>query len=854
MKLSSLLTTLCLLVLASCATQPQEDDTRNRPFSDGWLFLRSDPAGAEATDFDDAAWTPVDLPHDFSILPLPGGDTDEQIGPFSKHSPGPKHTGHAIGGTGWYRKAFTVAPDDDGKRLTLVFDGAYMETDVYVNGQKVGDNKYGYSPFGFDITPLLRPTGEENVVAVRVDNPGANSRWYSGSGLYRDVSLLVTDPVHIDLWGVQVTTPDVAEDQATVSVAATVRNDSPERTSTEVHVAIVNPRGKTVAEGRGFLTVSAGAAGTLEQDFSVEQPVLWGLDNPALYRAVVTLKQDDEVVDTYSQKFGIRSISFSAEEGFLLNGQPVLLKGGCMHHDNGYLGAAAIRAAERHRIALLKQNGYNAVRCSHNPPSQHFLDACDEMGLLVLDEFVDMWDHYKNKMDYHRYFNERWESDLTRMLLRDRNHPSIVIWSIGNEVPKVSIDEGIRIGSMLKAKVDELDGTRPVTEAIPSFVMWIFGGWQASGPLFDLLDIGGYNYMDAEYEADHEKYPHRIILGTESYGLNAYNAWTKVERLPYVIGDFVWTAMDYIGEVSLGKAEYVKEMPRMYDMQEAGPKMIGIDPNRLFDMMNMMNEQASSNWPDFLSGCGDLDIIGQKKSQGRYRDVLWGEKVVEMNVHEPFPEGLLEKTVNWDWPREYASWNWAGSEGQPLQVRVFTRQQAVRLELNGEVVGEHAMEEADEFIATFDVPYQPGTLTAIALDAEGKEVGRTALETTGEAVALRLTVELPSLPGEAVANSRSALTASRADLAYVRIDAIDDQGRIVPTSDLAVDIAVGGAGERVASGNAAQDDMLSVNRPHVRLYRGQAQLVVRPYTQPGTIDITVSAPGLPEAKTSIAVR
>ena len=831
----TLLYTSLLILLAGCA---QPDAPRERLFSDGWRFVRDSIADAISPDYDDSSWLAVDLPHDFSLMELPGGDTDDQIGPFSRFSPGNTHTGPVMGGNGWYRKTFTTSKADEGKRFTLLFDGAYMETDVWVNGQKVGDNRYGYSPFAFDITAQLNAPGEKNVVSVRVGNIERNSRWYTGSGIYRDVTLIVTDPVHVDLWGVQVTTPVVSDESAEVDVAVTLCNDQPTAAAPEVSIVIVDATGACVAKDVSQASVAESAKAVVKRQLSVGAPALWSPDSPALYKAVVSLSVNGKPVDSYSQTFGIRTLEWSAEKGFLLNGQQLLMKGGCMHHDNGFLGAAAIKAAERHRVQMMKDNGYNAIRCSHNPPSQHFLDACDEIGVVVLDEFVDMWNYYKNTHDYARFFNERWESDLTRMLLRDRNHPSIVMWSIGNEIPKASIEEGVATGRMLKDKMCELDGTRPVTEAIPLFLMWLHGGWEVSAPFFDVLDIGGYNYMETEYEKDHNMYPERIMVGTESYPLHAYENWKAVERLPYVIGDFVWTALDYIGEVLIANASYGPEQKVSDNHADLGKKMRGIHPKYLFDSMNSM--RVAPCFPNYISWCGDIDIIGVKKPQGRYRDVLWDESVIEMNVHEPMPEGLGEQISAWGWPQEFASWNWEGNEGRPLQVRVFTKAAQVRLELNGETVGERNLVEADKYIATFDVPYQPGTLTAVALN-DGQEVGRTSLVTTGEAVSLKLTAD------------RSSIGASRSDLAYVRIDAVDGDGRVVPDSDICVDIDVVGDGQMVASGNAFVDDMKSVNRPHVRLYRGQAQAIVRPFAKRGSITVNVTADGLEAASLAITV-
>ena len=821
-------------LMAGCTGTKAPDRERN--FSEGWLFSLGVLEGAEAPDYDDATWTTVDLPHDFALIPLPGGDTDDQVGPFTKQSEGINQTGHFKGGTGWYRKTFIVDAADAGKVHTLVLDGAYMETDVWVNGQKVGDNRHGYTPFALDLTPVLRPVGEPNVVAIRVENNGKNSRWYSGSGLYREVKMLVTSPVHVDTWGAYLTTAELSPEQATIDARVTLKNDSKEEANAQVTVDIITAKGSKVATATEQVVLSAASTTILKQPLTVASPALWSPDSPTLYTARFTVKQDGETVDTYSQPFGIRTIEVSADKGFLLNGQPVLLKGGCLHHDNGFLGAAAFRRAEYRRVELMKANGYNAIRSSHYPPSEHFLNACDELGMMIIDEFTDQWTLRKNPQDYSRFFNERWEADLTHFITRDRNHPSIILWSIGNEIPKANFEDGAAIGRMLKAKVQELDPTRPVTEAITN--MLVHGGMDNSFHYFDVLDVCGYNYGDHYMDAHHAQYPQRIMYGSETFPNMIYHGWRQVTEHPYVIGDFVWTAMDYLGEVNTAFSRYVEQ--KMYlNWQKVNGIPIGFPAEMFFDMVNA---QSVSAWPNYTAWCGDIDLVGQKKPQSRYRDVVWDEQVIEMNVHEPIPAGLEEETSFWGWPLEYNSWTWPGQEGQALQVRTFTKAPQVRLELNGQTVGQKSLTEADEYIATFDVPYQPGTLTAIALADDGTELGRKELVTTGQATALRLTAD------------RNAITADRSDLAFILIEAVDQEGRTVPVSDLKVNITVSGNGELIGSGSANGADMQSFNRPTVQLYRGQALAIVRPQAKAGSISVQVSADGLPTAGATIAVK
>ena len=823
-----------LMVMALLMLMGAEASARRVPFNSKWKFLRDSLTAVHVPFLDDPRWTTVDLPHDYSIMPLSGPDTEDKIGPFSKQSPGGNNTGHVMGGTGWYSKEFIVDKQDKGRRFTLLFDGVYNQSTVWVNGKKMGEHKYGYTPFYYDITDALYMPGKPNNITVKVENNGSNSRWYSGSGIYRNVQLLITEPQHTDVWGVYVTTPEVSADHARAHVEMSLQNASPKSCNLKVVSRILDPQGHEVAVAEQKVDFGPASQQTVSRDLDISHPLLWDLDHPNMYRAEICLMDGKRVVDLREQPFGIRTISFSAEKGFQLNGKRVILEGGCVHHDNGFLGAAAIDRAEYRRVELLKKNGYNAIRCSHNPPSETFLNACDELGMLVIDEFTDMWTVYKNHQDYSLYFKECWEGDLTSMLLRDRNHPSIIMWSIGNEVPKMNIAEGVELGRMLRDKVKSLDLTRVVTEGVPGFI--IHGGWKNTKDYFAVLDVCGYNYMRSKYKSDHELYPNRIMYASEAYPGQMYDDRKAANDLPYVIGNFVWTAMDYIGEVLVANSKYVKNVETR-SFQERDGIAMDVDPHRVYDMMA---RYASPTWPAYNAWCGDLDIIGEKKPQGRYRDVMWDLSPVEINVHEPIPDSLHEQITMWGWPHELPSWTWQGCEGKVLQVRVFTKAPELRLELNDEVVGTRRLTADDKYIATFEVPYRVGKLTAVALK-EGKEVGRKQLVTVGQPVRLRLTVD------------RSTIKADRSDLAFVRIDALDVNGNIVITDNSRVEISVDGCGERVASGNASPDDMKSVNCSEINLFRGQGQIVVRPFERKGEISIMVTSLGMTNGRTIIRV-
>ena len=823
---------IILLFSGYSGNKPAKVPDRNRSFNTGWKFIRDSISGAEQTGFDDSRWILVDLPHDYSIMDLPGEDTPGQTGPFSRKSPGNGNsTGHVIGGTGWYRKSFILDKTDEGKTAILNFDGVYMETEVWVNGRKAGIHKNGYTPFWFDITSFLSRAGKPNLIAVKVDNTGRNSRWYSGSGIYRNVSLTLTQAVHVEPWGVYVTTPEIKQDYAVVNVNVTARNDEEKEVSAQITINILDKNGKLAATTNYPIALPGKAQNITERQIEVKNPLLWSVESPDLYNAEIVIEAGNKVADKYDQTFGIRSIEFSAEKGFLLNGTPIELKGGCMHHDNGLLGSAAFDRAEVRRVEIMKANGYNAIRCAHNPPSEAFLNACDRVGMLVIDEFTDMWESYKNPNDYSRFFREWSDKDLTDMMLRDRNHPGIIMWSIGNEIPESSTSVGVPIGKQLAERVKALDNTRVVTESISEFLTP--GGWKNTNAAIEILDVAGYNYAWTKYEPDHQTYPERIMYASESFPADAYDSWKPVERSPYVIGDFVWTSMDYIGEVSLGSASYVPEaQKRSSKIPEGFQLPAGVN---IFDLMVNM----PSTWPYFISGCGDLDITGEKKPQMLYRDVLWDNSKLEINVHAPIPEGYAENISMWGWPDEWPFWSWKGNEGKPLQVRVFTKASHVRLELNGKIMGEKDILPEDKYIAVFEVQYQPGELKAIALE-NGKEVATRILKTPGEPAAIRLIAD------------RNKIKADRNDLAFVKIEVIDGNGELVPQDSINIRLTLSGNVELAASGNANPKDMASVNQPQIKTFKGRAQAIIRP-SGSGKIKLIAEAKGLKPCELTVSV-
>lgn len=802
---------IAAIAIVSCSDAKPDFTKREQNFDTNWKFNLGDIKGADSVKFDDSQWRTLDLPHDWSIEDLPSNSGKNQIGPFSEDSPGKGSTGNVMGGIGWYRKTFTLDNSTKNKKVQICFDGVYRECNVWLNGQHLGFHSNGYTPFFLNLTPYLKPAGEQNILAVWVNNPGKNSRWYSGSGIYRHVTLQVTDLVNIPVWGTFISTPEVSAEKAKVKVSTTVNNITSGDIEITVSTKIYSPDGLNVGQSESTLQTISGKSILADQLVEVKTPVRWSVDSPNLYKATTEIKFNGKTVDQKTTTFGIRSIEFSAEKGFLLNGERVLLKGGCMHHDNGPLGSATIDRAEERRVELMKKFGFNAIRTSHNPPSTQFLDACDRLGVLVIDEAFDQWQRPKNPDDNSIYFDQFHKDDLESMILRDRNHPSVIIWSIGNEINERADSSGLVITKKLSDIIKKLDTTRPVTEAICEF--WDHKGktWEASIPAFALLDIGGYNYQWRRYESDHEKFPNRLMIGTESTAGEALESWQMVEKNPYVLGDFVWTAMDYLGESGIGHAITDKET----------------------------KSQFSPGWPWYNAYCGDIDICGFKKPQSHFRDVIWKISNLEMAVHQPIPSGMKETVSYWGWPNELQSWNWTGQEGTKMQVNVYSNYPEIRLELNGKVIGTKAISADSRLTASFEVPYEAGELKAVALK-DGKEMESKVIKTTGNAAKIRLTAD------------RSSINASRNDLSYVTVEIVDEAGVLVPDAHPSVQFKVEGNGEIAAVENGNPSDMKSFRTPQVNSFNGRSLVILRPTGTAGEIKLMAESAGL--AGTEIIVQ
>lgn len=788
---------------------------RLRSFNDSWRFHRGDVEQASSEEFDDSAWRTLSVPHDWSIedilkdpVSIPGAiwateTKPVRVGPFDFYaSEGQTATGWTVGGIGWYRKIFDKPPIPAGGKAELRFEGVYMNSDVWINGTHLGNHPYGYTEFAYDLTQHLKDG--KNCIAVRVNNAGRNSRWYAGSGLFRKVWLSVAGAVSIPSHGVFITTQEASSGAALVMVETTVENRAPEARKVTARVRLLDEHNVAGGESEQRLTIPPGSTAVASCPVRLEQPRLWSPESPHLYRVEVVVEEGSKVVDAATMRAGVRTIQIGAVQGLQINGESVKLRGGCLHIDNGPLGSACIPRAEERRLEILKANGYNAIRTSHNPPSSSFLDACDRLGMLVIDEAFDCWEEGKNPDDYHLYFKDWWQRDLESMILRDRNHPSIVLWSIANEVKERAEPRGVEIGKQLAALVHKLDPTRKVTAAICEPYDHPHQTWDDMQPAFTYLDVAGYNYRLDKYQSDHAKYPDRVIVGTESYPNAAFQNWNFIENASWVIGDFVWTAGDYIGESGLGGTSLRRGFGR-----SGGIK----------------------SYPWFDSYCGDIDLVGNKKPQSYFRDIVWRRSKVEMAVQRPIPKGWSEHPADWGWSDELRSWTWPGFEGTPLHIRVYTRAQHVKLLLNGKEVGSQDLSESNALKAEFTVPYSPGDLKAIVYEGS-TETGSITFTTTGKAHKLILTPD------------RRKLNTNGNDVSYVMLNVVDEAGRPIPDAVVPITFSVNGPAEIIGIGNGNPTDVGSFRQPHRDTFHGACLLVVQQRGESGKILIRADSAGL----------
>ena len=704
----------------------------------------------------------VNLPHDWDIYEAPDpatGATKEGGGWYPA-------------GKGEYKKQFKVESGEwKNKRVMLHFEGVYQKAEVFVNGQKAGQHAYGYTPFTVDITQYLYKDKRDNEVVVKVDNSEQpNCRWYSGSGIYRHVWLVTKKQRYIDEWGVKVTTPDIH----TVNIKAEV-------------------------------VMEDGTRKPIEKTIHVEQPRLWSPDDPYLYHT--TIEAEGDVVPV---TYGIRTIEYTAEKGFLLNGKPLKINGACLHHDDGVLGAMAFDAAEIRKVRLMKESGFNLIRTAHNPTTRAFLDACDSLGMLVIGEAFDGWRTAKNPYDYSTLIDSCYQEDIHAMVKRDRNHPSIICWSIGNEVIERKDIRVVTTARKLKLAILEEDNTRPVTEALCAWD----DDWEIYDPHFEVLDIGGYNYMIHKHKSDHQRDPKRVMWQTESYPRDAFKNWKLVQEYPYIIGDIVWTGLDYLGESGIGRNYYEGERPGEHWREGGQPDWHG-------------------------AYCGDVDITGYRKPISIYREMLWKEaydgefpSVLSIAVKEPDGyHGKIHQTAWSVWPT-WSSWNWPGWEGKPIDVEVYTKAKEVKLYLNDQLIGTKAVSEDTEYKAVFTVPYEPGVLRA---EASGRG---TLLWTKGEPARLRLTPD------------RRVITADGQDLSFITVEVVDKYGWPCPDAAIPCEAIVKGEGSLLAFASADLKDREPYTSSKVTTWKGRALLVVRSTEKKGKAQIRIKST-LPTATITI---
>ncbi len=768
-----------------------------------WKFIREDVSGSESMIFDDSKWRNIDLPHDYSIEDLPGKDS-----PFSPDAITGIHGGFTTGGTAWYRKTFDLSVSDKDKIVTILFEGVYMNADVWINGNHIGNNIYGYTPFSFDITKYL-VFGGKNTISVQVKNEGVSARWYTGSGIYRHVWLKIMDPIHIIENGIFITTPVVESDQAQIKINSLIANQSETNGKFTILTEIEDVSGKIVANHSIEKKIPPNSIESVEQLLTLNKPSLWSPDSPSLYKAKITIKSKD-VNDIISENFGIRTITMDAQNGFLINGTPLLLKGGCVHHDNGPLGSKAYDRAEERRVELLKASGYNSVRCAHNPPSKAFLEACDRLGLLVIDEAVDMWNDKKTDNDYALYFKDDWKNIFRAMVERDRNHPSIFLWSIGNEIPNIDTPEVVAVAKELKEFILTLDGTRKITAGINNLHSKV-------QDFLSVLDVVGMNYAINNradmYKRYTELYPDMVMYGSESYALDQFKSWKAVEKYPSVIGDYVWTGIDYIGEASIGWNGY---------------------------------PQKKEFYPWNLAYCGDIDICGWKRPQSYYKDTFWNKNSITIAVQNPvksleYTQERKETWSRWNYDDVLFDWNWEGMEEKPMNVDIYSSTKEVELFLNGKSLGRKIIRDENMNKISYMVPYERGILKAIGHNENGKTIEQT-LKSSDKAKNIKVTLD------------RTAINVGGQDLCYVTVELQDENGILDPKAENQLYFSIEGDASIVAVGNAKPTSTESYTQPTRKAWRGKCMVIVKAGYSVGDIVFTVKANGFKNSSVKLGIR
>lgn len=795
--MKSIFLVICMALFVTISAQAKPQFGRAELFNSGWQFILADPEGAAVPSFDDSKWRKLSLPHDWSVE-----------GTYSPDRA--SCTGFLPGGIGWYRKTFVVPEEQSQQKIFIYFEGVYNRSEVFINGVSVGKRPNGYISFMYDLTPYIQ-FGKKNVLAVRVDHSKErDSRWYSGSGIYRPVYLVSAPATHIDLWGVYFKTNSLNDKKAEISISTTLNNEQSGVVSVQVTHDIIEPgTGKVVASVSKKSTIQAGQKTGVNQVVVIPQPKRWSIDRPDLYVVRTSIKQNGQVTETNEQKMGLRTVVFDPDAGFSLNGKSMKLKGVCLHHDAGCLGSAVPRQVWKRRLETLKGMGCNALRTSHNPQAPDLYELCDELGLVVMDEAFDEWEFPKRKwiegwnvgtpgFEGSYDFFEEWSSrDLADMVLRDRNHASIIMWSIGNEVDypndpyshpvlngttinqpmhggyKPESPNAERLGGIAKrlaGVVRNLDSSRPVTAALAGVVM----SNETEYPY--ALDICGYNYTEDRYTIDHVKYPKRVIFGSENG--HSMDSWKAVRDNDFISAQFIWTGIDYLGE--------------------------------------------SNPWPSRGFHSGFLDFGGFLKPRGHFRQALWSESpVTYIGTYKSRGNHLSTDA----WP----VWNY--EPGELIRVVGYTNTPQSKLLLNGKQVGNILPLDDRTGVIFWDVPFEAGRLEIIGLDQEGKTLCQYAIQTTSRPYALSASPDV---------------TVLRKDdgIAQVTIQVVDEQGRPVILADDEITCTIDGPAELLGLEASNNADMGNYSDSVQRAYHGRLLAYIRATGETGAVSVRFSAPWL----------
>lgn len=825
-----------LLCLFSCqsGTDSVSPDVRQKvDFNWEWKFVLDDPADAQEIAFDDSNWRVLNLPHDWAVE-----------GDFSQDNPSGTGGGALPGGVGWYRKHFTLDEADAQRRIYLDFDGVYMNSDVYVNGHLLGKRPYGYISFEYDMTPYAN-FGGENVVAVRVDNSDQpNSRWYSGCGIYRHVWMVKTHPVHVSHWGTFVTTPEITDRQAMVKVQTVVLNEQKMHPNTVIKTLIVDDKGKVQASAQLSMLMNPLACDTIRQTLQLKNPHLWQLDDPYLYTVRTEISVDGRLVDNFSTPLGVRSFQFDAQKGFSLNGVSTKLNGVCLHHDLGCLGSAINRRALERQLQLMKDMGCNAIRCSHNPPSPELLELCDAMGFVVMDESFDMWRKRKTERDYARFFDEWHQRDLTDLVVRDRNHPSVIMWSIGNEVleqwsdasadtlsleqanmilnfghdAKQLASDSMSVNSLLAKHLSDivkrLDPTRPVTagcnEPDPSNHLFKSGG----------IDIIGFNYHDAWVKDVPKNFPGMPFMYSESVSALATRGYYRMPAdsiivcpsrwdRPFVDSTFACSAYDNCHVPWGSRHEETLDVVESNDFVSGQFLWTGID---------YIGEPTPYGWPARSSYFGVVDLAGFPKDSYYLYQSAWSQKA------------MLHILPHWNW-----------TEGETIDVWAYYNQaDEVELFLNGESLGVRSKEPHTYHVA-WKVPFHAGTLKAVSRRA-GKTVCEEEIHTAGAPAQVRLTAD------------RTVLTADGRDLSFVTVEIVDKDGNLCPNADNLVNFEISGNGFIAGVDNGSPISLERFKDNKRKAFYGKCLCVIQNNGQSGEIKLKAVSTNLKAAEVTVKVK